>query len=158
MVGVGLTDRSSQAQSALPPKAPIDATAVAHDAGDVLADAPVENRLPWHEAEAETVVTTEGFDHGEATTSEIGRADQRAADVLADPGRLIGLPTCGRHLRSDASDFLSLQAGDEIVWRADAAVRRAPDMTLFEQRIFTSLQRLSDVLAESRVGQRHALA
>jgi hypothetical protein len=64
---------------------PLDTAVAAHDAGDVSADALVEHRLPGHEAKLEPVV-----DHGVAPTGEIGRPDERAAEMLARLGRLEG--------------------------------------------------------------------
>jgi len=40
---------------------PVDATAITHDPGDVLA----EDGLPQHEPEAEAAITVQGLDHGE---------------------------------------------------------------------------------------------
>jgi hypothetical protein len=53
-------------------------TCLAHDAGDMLVDALVENRLPWHQPETDAVI-----DHGEAAACELGRADKHAADIFA---------------------------------------------------------------------------
>jgi hypothetical protein len=57
----------SQSQPELPAQIPLDA-AVAHDAGDVLADPLIEDRPPRHQAKSEPVV-----DHGVAPADEIGR-------------------------------------------------------------------------------------
>jgi hypothetical protein len=51
---------------------------------------------PGDEAEAETVV-----DHGVAPAGEIGRADERAADIFAHLGPLEGPPARLRHLVAD---------------------------------------------------------
>ena len=68
----------SQPQPAFASKAPFDTAAIAtHGAGDVLADALIEDGLPRHETEAEASVANEGFDHGEAPASEVGGAHQR---------------------------------------------------------------------------------
>ena len=55
----------SQPEPALSAQAPFDAAVIAHEAGDVLPDALVEDGLPRHEAEAETTITAEALDHRE---------------------------------------------------------------------------------------------
>ena len=73
--------RHSYSQPSIPAETPFDATCAAHDAGDVLTDALVENGLPRHQLEADAVI-----DHGEAAAYELGGADKRAADILAGLG------------------------------------------------------------------------
>jgi hypothetical protein len=56
---------SSQPELTLPAKSPFDATIVTLDAGDVLADAILQEGLPRHELEAESIL-----DHGETSADE----------------------------------------------------------------------------------------
>ena len=78
------TVRPSQSQPAFASEAPLDTAAVAHGAGDVLADTLIEDRLPRYEVEAEAPVINKSFDHGETPAGETGRADEGAADIFAD--------------------------------------------------------------------------
>src|ERR1019366_6198373 len=98
-------------------EAPFDAASVAHDAGDVLADALVENWLPRHEPEADAII-----DHAEATARALGRADKLAADIFAGLGSGECQPAFGGHGLADAGHFGTLQIGDEVFRRADATV------------------------------------
>jgi len=54
-------------QTPFPAEAPFDAASIAHDAGDVLADALFEHGLPRHQLETDAVI-----DHGEAAAGELG--------------------------------------------------------------------------------------
>jgi len=56
---------SSQPELTLPAKSPFDTTVVTLDAGDVLADAILQEGLPRHEPEAESIL-----DHGETFADE----------------------------------------------------------------------------------------
>lgn len=77
-------------QPSFPAEAPFDATGIAHDAGDVLADALVEYGLPRHELETDAVI-----DHGKAAAGKLGRADRRTDIFLPRPlGMDIPAPSC----------------------------------------------------------------
>ena len=71
----------SPLQPPIPAETPFDAACAAHDAGDVLADALVEHRLPRHQLETDAII-----DHGEAAGRELGGANKCAADLFAGPG------------------------------------------------------------------------
>jgi hypothetical protein len=73
----------SQPQPSLSAQAPFDATVIAHEAGDVLPDAVVEQWLPRYEAEAETAIAAQGFEHGEPAAGQLGRSDELAAYGVA---------------------------------------------------------------------------
>jgi hypothetical protein len=107
----------SQSQPELPAQIPVDA-AVAHDAGDVLADPLFEYRPPRHQAEPEPVV-----DHGVAPAYEIGRPRERAADVFAGLGRPESEAALLRHLLPYPLDLLAFQDADEVPRQRKGAVR-----------------------------------
>lgn len=95
----------SQAQPPIPSQGPLDAAVVALDARDVLSDAFVEERLPRHELEAETVL-----DHRKATTPEVDDSSETAADVVARSRREVGQTTLSRHLLPYPFDIESLKS------------------------------------------------
>jgi len=67
-----------QAEPPVSSKCPLDASVLALQADDVLADALLEEGMPGHELEAESVV-----DHGEASADEARDAGEAATDILA---------------------------------------------------------------------------
>lgn len=101
----------------VPSEAPFDAAAVAHGAGDMLTDAFVENGLPGHELEAETVV-----DHGEAPAGKISNVCQPAVHIFPRLAGREGQPALGRQLPTDALHLLPLQYGDSPARSVDLSV------------------------------------
>jgi hypothetical protein len=67
-----------QAQSPVPSQRPLDAAVVTLEPADVLPDALLENRLPRHQLEAESIL-----DHCEASADEAGDAGEAATDIFA---------------------------------------------------------------------------
>ena len=55
------------------------------------------------------------IDHGEAAARELGRADQRAADIFAGLGGGERQSAFGSHGLSDTSHLRTLQIGDKIL-------------------------------------------
>ena len=67
-----------QAQAPVPSQCPLDATVIALQAADVLADALFEEGLPGNELKAESVL-----DRGDASADEAGDASETATDIIA---------------------------------------------------------------------------
>ena len=90
-----------QTEPPVSPKGPLDAAVVALQAGDVLADALLDEGLPGRELEAEPVV-----DHGEAPANEAGDAGEAATDLLANVAWHKSQAAVTRHLLAHAIDLL----------------------------------------------------
>ena len=67
-----------QAEPPVPTQCPLDATIVTLKRGDMLPDALLEDRLPRHQLEAESVL-----DHGEASADEASDAGETTTDIIA---------------------------------------------------------------------------
>ena len=113
-----VTTRPLRSQSAFSAETPFDAAGIAHEAGDVLADALVEHGLPRHEAEAEAAL----IDHGEPAAGELGGADKLAADISAGNGGPPFQSAFGGERLAGTFDVGGLKPLDQILGRTDTAV------------------------------------
>src|SRR5437868_7981203 len=89
---------------ALAAKTPFNASAVLHDAGDVLAESLFELARPGHELESEPVI-----DHSEASRGERQAPAIGASDVLAGGSLHVRQPGVGRDSCTHLVQFASAQ-------------------------------------------------
>ena len=106
-----------QAEPPVSSKGPLDASVVALQAGDVLADALLQQGLPRHELKAEPVL-----DHCEASADEACDASEAATDMLPGAGWHKGQAAVFRHLLARAIDLLSLKIRHVVDRDANVAI------------------------------------
>ena len=106
-----------QAEPPVSSKGPLDATVVALQAADVLADALLEEGLPGHELEAEPTVY-----HREAPADEAGDAGEAATDILAGAGWHKGEAAVSRHPMADTLNLPSLKSRQGVDRDANDAI------------------------------------
>jgi hypothetical protein len=105
----------SDAGASFSAKAPLDAAAWQHDAGDLVAETRVERRLPGNELKTKTVI-----EHREAAGGEFDAAGVDAVDRITVSHRAVAAAYLCRESRAYAGEFALAQRADQVGSEDDA--------------------------------------